>query len=140
MWPPSQQGRSQAAIVRPFTIAEASQRPAWPSATVRYISSMIIRVLTATVADRASPRLHELMRQQLPLLREHEGLVYVKLARRLVGREEEVMLFEEWRDPAAMYEWTGPNIERPRLLPGAEDLITDLRITHYEALDVDPSA
>ena len=28
----------------------------------------------------------------------------------------------------------------PRLLPGAEDLITDLRITHYEALDVDPSA
>jgi heme-degrading monooxygenase HmoA len=100
---------------------------------------MIIRVLTATVADRASPRLHELMRQQLPLLREHEGLVYVKLARRLVGREEEVMLFEEWRDPAAMYAWTGPNIERPRLLPGAEDLITDLRITHYEALDVDPS-
>jgi hypothetical protein len=38
-----------------------------------------------------------------------------------------------------MYAWTGPNIERPRLLPGAEDLITDLRITHYEALDVDPS-
>jgi hypothetical protein len=30
-----------------------------------------------------------------------------------------------------MYVWTGPNIERPRLLPGAEDLITDLRITHY---------
>ena len=100
---------------------------------------MIIRVLTATVADRASPRLHELMRQQLPLLREHEGLVYVKLARRLVGREVEVRLFEEWRDPASMYAWTGPNIERPRLLPGAEDLITDLRITHYEALDVDPS-
>jgi heme-degrading monooxygenase HmoA len=99
---------------------------------------MIVRVLTATVAHRASPRLHDLMRQQLPLLREHEGLIYVKLARRLVGREEEVMLFEEWRDTAAMYVWTGPNIERPRLLPGAEDLITDLRITHYEALDVDP--
>ena len=95
---------------------------------------MIIRVLTATVSTQ-SPRLHDLMRQQLPLLREQEGL-YVKLARRLVGREEEVMLFEEWRDPAAMYAWTGPNIERPRLLPGAEDLITDLRITHYEALDV----
>jgi hypothetical protein len=130
---------SKAAIVRRSTLAEASQSPTWSSATVRYISPMIIRVLTATVADKASPRLHELMRQQLPLLREHEGLVYVKLARRLVGREEEVMLFEEWRDTAAMYGWTGPNIERPRLLPGAEDLITDLRITHYEALDVDPS-
>jgi heme-degrading monooxygenase HmoA len=99
---------------------------------------MIVRVLTATVSDRASPRLHELMRQQLPLLREHEGLVYVKLARRLVGREEEVVLIEEWRDTSAMYAWTGPNIERPRLLPGAEDLISDLRVTHYEALDLDP--
>jgi hypothetical protein len=141
-------------IVRRSTLAEASQRPAAPLVArtveprdrvraidgVRYISSMIIRVLTATVADRHRHALHELMRQQLPLLREHEGLVYVKLARRLVGREEEVMLFEEWRDPASMYAWTGPNIERPRLLPGAEDLITDLRITHYEALDVDPSA
>jgi len=99
---------------------------------------MIVRVLTATVSDRQSPRLHELMRQQLPLLREHEGLVYVKLARRLVGREEEIVLIEEWRDTSAMYVWTGPNIERPRLLPGAEDLITDLRVTHYEALDLDP--
>ena len=99
---------------------------------------MIVRVLTATVSDRASPRLHELMRQQLPLLREHEGLVYVKLARRLVGREEEVVLIEDWRDTSAMYVWTGPNIERPRLLPGAEDLISDLRVTHYEALDLDP--
>ena len=118
----------------------AGAYPHRPSATVRYIAPMIVRVLTATVANRQSPRLHELMRQQLPLLREHEGLVYVKLARRLVGREEEVVLFEEWRDPASMYAWTGPNIERPRLLPGAEDLITDLKITHYEALDVDPPA
>jgi heme-degrading monooxygenase HmoA len=99
---------------------------------------MIVRVLTATVSDRASPRLHELMRQQLPILRESEGLVYVKLARRLVGREEEVVLIEEWRDTAALYQWTGPNIDRPSLLPGAEDLISDLRITHYEALDLDP--
>ena len=99
---------------------------------------MIVRVLTATVSDRSSPRLHELMRQQLPILRQYDGLVYVKLARRLIGREEEVILFEEWRDATAMYEWTGPHIERPRLLPGAEDLISELHITHYEALDLDP--
>ena len=69
---------------------------------------MIIRVLTATVSDRSSPRLHELMRQQLPILREYDGLVYVKLARRLIGREEEVVLFEEWRDAAALYESDRP--------------------------------
>lgn len=104
----------------------------------RYIATMIVRVLTATVSDRASPRLHELMRQQLPILRERDGLVYVKLARRLVGREEEVVLIEEWRDTAALYAWTGPNLDLPRLLPGTEDLITELRIAHYEALDLDP--
>jgi hypothetical protein len=99
---------------------------------------VIVRVLTATVSELSSARLHQLMREQLPILREHDGLVYVKLARRLMDRQEELILFEEWRDTAAMYAWTGPNIERPRLLPGAEDLITDLRITHFEALDLDP--
>jgi heme-degrading monooxygenase HmoA len=100
---------------------------------------VIIRVLTATVPEKSSGDLHVLMRQQLPLLREHEGLIYVKLARRLIGTQEEIILFEEWRDTAAMYRWTGFDLNRPRLLPGAEELITDLRITHYEALDIDPS-
>ena len=100
---------------------------------------MIIRVLSATVPERSSAQLHELMRRQLPLLREHDGLVYVKLARRLIDRQEEVILIEEWRDPTAMYRWTGPDVQRPRLLPGAEDLITNLMILHYEALDIEPS-
>ena len=101
---------------------------------------MIIRVLTATVPEKASDELHLLMRKQLPLLREYDGLIYVKLARRLIGNQEEIVLFEEWRDTEAMYQWTGPDISRPRLLPGAEALITDLRITHYEALDIDPAS
>ena len=99
---------------------------------------MIVRVLTAIVPAESSGQLHVLMREQLPLLREYDGLIYVKLARRLIGPQEEIILFEEWRDTAAMYEWTGPDISRARLLPGAESLITDLRITHYEALDIDP--
>ena len=99
---------------------------------------MIVRVLTARVTYEAAGRVHDLMRQQLPILQEHEGLVYVKLARRLVGPDEVVVLFEEWRDAASMYAWTGPDITRPRLLPGTESLIEDLVITHYEALDVDP--
>lgn len=97
---------------------------------------MIVRVLTATVPEASSPQLHELMREQLPILKSYDGLIYAKLARRLLGRVEEIVLFEEWRDPTAMYEWTGPDISRPRLAPGAEALITDLVITHYEALDV----
>jgi len=98
---------------------------------------VIIRVLTATVRETSAARVHELLREQLPILREHDGLVYVKLARRLVGRSEEIILLEEWRDPAALYGWTGSHIERPRLLPGTEDLIDDLSITHYEALDIE---
>jgi hypothetical protein len=82
--------------------------------------------------------MHDLMRQQVPILLEQEGLVYVKLARRLLGPIEEVMLFEEWRDAASMYAWAGPDLTRPRLLPGTESLIDDLVITHYEALDVEP--
>lgn len=98
---------------------------------------MIVRVLTATVPEASSQHLNALMREQLPILKSFDGLVYVKLARRLMGKVEEVVLFEEWRDPAAMYAWTGPDISRPRLAPGAEALITNLVITHYEALDID---
>jgi hypothetical protein len=105
----------------------------------RYAAWVIIRLLAATVSEKSAEQLHVLMRQQLPLLRQYDGLIYVKLARRLIGADEEIVLFEEWRDTSAMYEWTGPDISRPRLLPGAEALITDLRITHYEALDIDHS-
>ena len=99
---------------------------------------MILRVLTATVRQERAGTFNELMRQQLPILREHPGLVYVKLARRLQGADEEVILVEEWRDTASLYGWTGPELLKPRLLPGAEDLVTDLRVLHYEALDIEP--
>ncbi len=98
---------------------------------------MIVRVLTAKVTSASSGRMHELMRRQLPILHEQDGLVYVKLARRLLGPDEEIVLFEEWRDSSAMYAWTGPDLMKPRLLPGAESLIDDLVIAHYEALDID---
>lgn len=101
---------------------------------------MIVRVLTARLPVERAAGLHDLMREQLPVLRAHEGLVYAKLARRLEGQFEELVLFEEWRDVDAMLVWTGTDIARPRLLPGAEALIDDLRITHFEALDIDVSA
>ncbi|MEA2577328.1 MAG: hypothetical protein QOD78_916 [Chloroflexota bacterium] len=98
---------------------------------------MIVRVLTATLKPERAGLFNELMRTQLPILREYPGLRYAKLSRRILGSEQEVLLFEEWRDTASLYAWAGPDLERPRLLPGAEDLVLDLRVAHYEALDMD---
>jgi quinol monooxygenase YgiN len=100
---------------------------------------MIVRLVTATVSTDRAGSFNALMRAQLPILRQHPGLVYVKLARRIEGDIEEVLLYEEWHDTASLYGWTGPELMRPRLIPGAEDLLTDVKVTHYEALDVDPS-
>jgi hypothetical protein len=98
---------------------------------------MIVRVLTATIKAERAGVFNELMRRQLPILREYAGLRYVKLSRRILGGEQEVLLFEEWKDTASLYVWAGPDLDKPRLLPGAEDLVTDLRVAHYEALDMD---
>lgn len=99
---------------------------------------MIVRVLSATIKSERAGLFNELMRTQLPILREHPGLRYVKLCRRILEGEQEVLLFEEWQDTASLYGWAGPDLDRPRLLPGAEELVSDLRVAHYEALDMDP--
>jgi hypothetical protein len=101
---------------------------------------LIVRVLRASVKPGRVGQFNALMRQQLPILRDYAGLVYVKLARRLEpDGGEEVILFEEWRDATSLYGWAGDDISRPRLLPGSEDLLLDLSVTHYESLDVVPS-
>ena len=53
-------------------------------------------------------------------------------------------LFSYQDDPAPLspfllFDYAGPHVTRPRMMPGAEELVTDLNITHYEALDIDPS-
>ena len=99
---------------------------------------MIVRILTATVKSERAGSFNALLRTQVPLLKEQPGLRYVKLARRIRAGDEEVLLIEEWRDAASLYAWAGPELSRTRLLPGAEELVTDLRIAHYEALDLTP--
>jgi quinol monooxygenase YgiN len=99
---------------------------------------MIVRLVTATVKAERAAAFNELMRQQLPTLRQSPGLVYAKLARRIEGDSEEVVLYEEWRDTTSLYQWTGPELMRPRLVPGAEELATSVTILHYEALDIEP--
>ena len=107
---------------------------------VTILANVIVRVLTARVAQHNAGRFEDLLRQQLPKMREHEGLVYLKLARQANGAFEEVLLFEEWRDAAALYGWVGDELSRPRLMPGAEALAENVHVTHYEALDVDPDS
>jgi hypothetical protein len=96
---------------------------------------MIVRILTATVPRHRAAAFEAVLRAQLPIMRAHDGLIYVKLARQAHATYDEVLLFEEWRDAAALYGWAGGDLETPRLLPGAEGLAERVTITHYEALD-----
>jgi hypothetical protein len=99
---------------------------------------VIVRVLSATLKAERAGVFNELMRRQLPILRDYPGLRYVKLCRRIRGGEQDVLLFEEWHDMQSLYGWAGPDLDKPRLLPGAEEMVLDLRVAHYEALDMDP--
>jgi antibiotic biosynthesis monooxygenase len=110
---------------------------AWRS--TGYPARMILRVLTARVPSANIGLFNELLRAQLAELKTQPGLAYVKLARRLhEDASEEVVLIEEWVTPADLFAWTRGRLTTPRLLPGTEDLVQDLIVTHYEALDVSP--
>ena len=101
---------------------------------------MIVRVLRVRVRAAKVGAFNELFRGQVTLLREQPGLVYVKLARRLQpDGSEEAVLFEEWEDAASLYAWVGPNLNEPRLVPGSRELIDEVLVSHYEALDRDPA-
>ena len=100
---------------------------------------MIVRLLTARVKPGKVGQFNVAMRRQLAIIRDQPGLVYVKLVRRLEpGGGEEVVLFEEWRDPDSVYAWAGEDLSRPRLLPAAREAAESVTVTHYEALDLGP--
>jgi antibiotic biosynthesis monooxygenase len=102
---------------------------------------MIVRVLRARVRAGKVGAFNALFRGQVTLVREQPGLVYVKLARRLQpDGSEEAILFEEWEDAASLYAWVGPNLNEPRLVPGSRELIDELLVSHYEALDKEAEA
>jgi hypothetical protein len=97
---------------------------------------LIVRVLRIKVRPGKVGAFNALFREQVPLLKAQPGLVYVKLARRLESDgSEDVVLFEDWSDAASLYAWVGPDLTEPRLVPGARELIDELFVAHYEALD-----
>jgi hypothetical protein len=99
---------------------------------------MIVRVLRARVRSNKVAAFDTLLRRQVEFMRSQPGLEYVKLARRLEpDGGEEVVLFEEWLNARSLYEWVGPNLAEPRLVAGARELVDELEVSHYEALDRD---
>jgi heme-degrading monooxygenase HmoA len=120
----------------------ATPDPPWPEprgASATDACRVIVRILTARVPRQNVGPFNDLLRAQLTELREQPGIVYAKLARRLNENEgEEVVLVEEWRTPADLFAWTRGRLTKPRLLPGTEDLVEGVTITHYEALDLSP--
>lgn len=102
---------------------------------------MIVRVLTAHVRASRVGQFNAAMRRQLPLMRDQPGLVHLRLARRMEANGgEEVVLFEEWRDPDSVYAWVGSDLSKPRLLKAASDAADNVIATHYEVLDADVAA
>jgi hypothetical protein len=95
--------------------------------------------LTAHVPARQVGRFNDLVRRSLPILRSQPGLVYVKLARRLDDDgSEEVILFQEWRDVESLYAWIGRDIHRPHVFGSDPVDYAEVRVTHFESLDVEP--
>ena len=102
---------------------------------------MIVRVLTATLKADQAGQFNELMRTQLPLLRDYPGLRYAKLARRIPRWPAGGVPLRGMEGHGVAVRLGGP---RPRAAAAPagrrRDLVLDLRVAHYEALDVDPEA
>jgi quinol monooxygenase YgiN len=99
-------------------------------------TTMIVRVLTATIAPDNVGEANAVMRPFLSELRGQPGLEYAKLARRLGDDDsEEMVLIEEWRTPAHLLAWTGGRLQNAHLPERAPHLFENLVIAHYESLD-----
>jgi heme-degrading monooxygenase HmoA len=104
---------------------------------------MIIRIVSIQMKPGHEGLFHASLRSELEILKAQPGLVYVKAARRLLDDGgEEVVLMEEWATSAALHDWAGPDLSRPRLLPDVERRLADatqsVHVIHYEAIDLAP--
>jgi quinol monooxygenase YgiN len=101
---------------------------------------MIVRVVHARVTRGHEQQFHQLLLEQAPVMRAHDGLRYLKMARQVTRDGERIMMVEEWADAPSLYAWAGADLTRARLMPGAYDLLEEVSVEHYEAIDVDPES
>ena len=99
---------------------------------------MIIRLLTAQVEPGRQATLNDLLRRHLPTLRNQDGLRYVKLARQIRADGDRFLWFEEWSDPRALHRWAGPDLTVLRRVPEVDELLSDVTVELFEAVDIDP--
>jgi Antibiotic biosynthesis monooxygenase len=98
---------------------------------------VIVRVLRFRVPANKVASFDSQLRTQVELMRKLPGLKYVKFARRIqADGSEDAVLFEEWEDSTSLYEWVGPNLAAPRLVPGVRPLVATLDVAHYESIDL----
>jgi heme-degrading monooxygenase HmoA len=103
---------------------------------------MIVRVVTIHMQPGQEGLFHASLRREIQELRAQPGLVYVKVARRLLpSGGEEVVLMEEWATVHALHAWAGADLARPRFLPDVENQLADaarwVGVAHYEAIDLE---
>ena len=100
---------------------------------------MIVRIVTARVPSTMTNAVHARIREAwLPALRSQPGVAYVKLARRIDGDGERLVLITEWRTVADLYRWAGDDLDAQHLAEGDASLIEEWKIEHYESLDLLP--
>ena len=97
---------------------------------------MIVRVFTGRVAARREGEFNANVRGRLDEIRNAQGNVYVKFARKIEGDREVVMLITEWRTAADLYAWTGEDVGTPKMVD--LDMLEDWKVEHWEALDLTP--
>ena len=97
---------------------------------------MIVRVFTGRVAARHEGDFNAGVRSRLHEIRQAQGNVYVKFARKIEGDREVVMLITEWRTAADLYAWAGEDVGTPKMVD--LELLEDWKVEHWEALDMTP--
>jgi heme-degrading monooxygenase HmoA len=99
---------------------------------------VIVRVFEGVVVSPNEADFVRFLRDEaLPELRGAPGLVYAKVGRKVLPQGIRVLVVSEWRTPAALYAWVGPDLQFPRIVAAHLEWLKEYSITHYEALDVE---
>jgi hypothetical protein len=97
---------------------------------------MIVRVFEGVVTSPNEGDFVRFLRDEaIPELREAPGLVYAKVGRQVLPEGIRILVVTEWRTPAALYAWVGPDLQFPRIVAPHLDWLAHYTINHYEALD-----